>query len=100
STSLFRQQRPQPSHRLSHSKRVISDMSLRRQKGGSESGISGILGRTCTLRLGSSYFFNLSYSERFFNFCHKKRSKKGACWKKSAAVRAKGAWETSTPGHF
>ncbi len=45
SISLFRQHRPQPSHKLSHSARVISDIALRRQNGACGSDIKGIFRR-------------------------------------------------------
>src|SRR5262245_5255218 len=44
SISLFRQQRPQPSQRLSHSARVISDIAFRRQKGVCGSALSELMG--------------------------------------------------------
>src|SRR5262249_45130250 len=81
SISLFRQQRPQPSHRLSHSARVISDIVLQRQNGVCGSDIRESLASPCSRWRGVrdvwSRVVNLSHSERPFNFCWRRRPAAG-----------------------
>src|SRR5215470_1518967 len=62
SSSLLRQQRPQPSHRLSHSVGVISARLLRRQKGTSGSRLAGggLSGMACS-KLNFTRFAAISH---------------------------------------
>src|SRR5437879_5402071 len=62
SSSLFRQQRPQPSHKLSHSAGVISARLLRRQNGASGSGLGReVLSGMGPLTSSSTVFAGLSH---------------------------------------